>query len=495
MFSRVLVANRGEIAVRIIRSLRDLGIRAVVIYSDVDRGSLHVRLADEAYRLSGTQGYLDFAQIVDIAKESAVDAVHPGYGFLSENAEFAAACADAGLVFIGPHPDHIATMGAKVSAREAMKKAGLKVIPGSGAGTDADLIDCAREIGFPIMIKAAAGGGGRGMRLVHAPYGLPSALDAARRESMKAFRSDVVYLERAILRPRHVEIQVLGDSFGNAVHLFERDCSIQRRHQKLLEETPAPLTASARALIPEMALAAQRATAHLGYAGAGTMEFLLSEDDNSFYFLEMNTRIQVEHPITELITGLDIVQEQLRVAAGEPLGYTQDDVVHSGHALECRVYAEDPYRGFLPSPGLLKILREPSGGNVRNDTGYYEGAEVPAAYDALISKLCTWGPTREAAIQRMQRALFEYVIVGVDTNLSFLSSVLSTQAFQSGHYATDFIDRHPEVLRAPEPAQDVKRALAIASAYAQQRQRRSGSSAHSAAQGISAWRRTALTPS
>lgn len=498
MFSKVLIANRGEIAVRIIRTLRDMGIRSVALYTDADRTSLHVRMADEAYALSPLQdseGYLAIARIIDIAKHADVQAIHPGYGFLSENAEFAAACVDADITFIGPLPEHIEMMGSKTAAREVMKRTGLPLVPGSPAGSDDELMAAATQLTFPLLIKAAAGGGGRGMRLVHTLDELKTALSSARREALKAFGSDVVYLERAVLRPRHVEIQVFGDHQGNAIHLYERDCSIQRRHQKVIEEAPAPLADKAQGLLPEMADAARLATQHLGYVGAGTMEFLVSEEDNAFYFLEMNTRIQVEHPITELTTGLDLVEEQIRVAAGQSLQYQQNDIQRFGHAIECRVYAESPERGFLPSPGKIEILREPSGANIRNDTGYYQGAEVPTAYDALISKLCAWGPTRQTAINRMHRALHEYAVTGIDTNLVFLSNVMIHKAFQSGSYATDFIERYPETLLPPDTDKHAQKALAVVAGHAHQRKSILTSPPAPQTTSISAWRRAICEPS
>lgn len=501
MFTKVLIANRGEIAVRIARTLRDMGIRALAIFSEADRTARHVRIADEAYSLNplqDTEAYLNIAAIVDIARRSGAQAVHPGYGFLSENAEFASACADAGLVFIGPRPEHIEIMGSKTTARQTMAKAGLPLVPGSNAGSDAELAAAAEQIGFPLLIKAVAGGGGRGMRLVRNKEELQSVLTSARRESQNAFGSDEMFLEKAIVRPRHVEVQVLGDRHGNAVHLFERDCSIQRRHQKIIEETPAPLSDATKKLLPTMHQAAQQATQRLGYIGAGTMEFLVSEQDNAYYFLEMNTRIQVEHPITELTTGWDLIEAQIRIAADLPMGMKQENIRQLGHALECRVYAEDPYRGFLPSPGQIRVMREPSGPNVRNDSGYVQGAEVPSAFDAMISKLCTWGPTRQSAIQRMQRALCEYAIVGIDTNLAYLSSIVGHEAFRSGHYSTDFIERYHQELQPPPLDPLSRHALAASAVVAQQDTKvRIQSASHAAEHTgeISAWRRAVCEPS
>ena len=410
MFKKVLVANRGEIAVRIMRTLREMGICSVAIYSDADAAALHVRVADEAYRVgpaASVDSYLRGEVILDICREAQVDAIHPGYGFLSENAAFARSCAAAGITFIGPEPEAMEAMGSKTAARERMIAAGVPVVPGAEAGDVETLLSAASELGYPVMLKASAGGGGKGMRLVEGPDDLEAAWERAKSEARKAFGDDEVYLEKAIVRPRHVEIQILADRAGNTVHVFERDCSIQRRHQKVVEETPSPATDET--LIERMGEVAVRAAQAVGYHSAGTIEFLLGEDGD-FYFLEMNTRLQVEHPVTELVTGLDLVHEQVRIAAGEELGYAQSDIVRRGHAIECRVYAEDPSTGFLPSPGTIDVLRTPAGPGVRDDSGVYQGAEISSHYDPLISKLCVWAPTRQRAVARMRRALEEYIV-------------------------------------------------------------------------------------
>lgn len=498
MFKKVLVANRGEIAVRIMRTLREMGITTVAVYSDADANALHVRVADEAYRVGpapSAESYLITENILDVCRRAGVDAIHPGYGFLSENPGFARACAEAGVTFIGPEPEAMEAMGSKTAARERMIAAGVPVVPGAEAGNATELAAAAEEVGYPVMLKASAGGGGKGMRLVHTPDELESAWERAKSEAEKAFGDDQVYLEKAILKPRHVEIQVLADRQGNTVHLFERDCSIQRRHQKVVEETPSPV-ANAQ-LIDEMGEVAVRAAKAVGYHSAGTVEFLLGED-GSFYFLEMNTRLQVEHPVTELITGLDLVREQVRIAAGEELGYTQDDIHRSGHAIECRIYAEDPATGFLPSPGAIRVLRTPAGPGVRDDSGVYEGAEITSHYDPLISKLCTWAPTRELAIGRMRRALREYVVLGPKTNLSFHLKLMEHPAFCEGHYDTGFIDANREALLEPSPIGEESQLLALAAAITRssqeaQPQAPAAAASTQGAPSISPWRLGALT--
>jgi acetyl-CoA carboxylase biotin carboxylase subunit len=439
---KILVANRGEIAVRVIRACREMGIATVAVFSEADRAALHVRLADEARPIGpapSRESYLRIDRVLDAARSSGAEAIHPGYGFLAESAAFARACEEAGIVFIGPRSETIALMGEKTSARREAVAAGLPVVPGMLEPL-ADAGELAREaerIGFPLMLKAAAGGGGKGLRHVASPAELGPAVARARSEAASAFGDDRVYLEKAIPHPRHVEIQVLADHHGHAVHLFERECSIQRRHQKVIEESPSPfLTAELR---QEMGAAAVALVRRVGYTGAGTLEFLLDADRRA-YFLEMNTRLQVEHPVTEMVTGVDLVKLQIRVARGEPLPLGQDDLVQRGHAIECRVYAEDPEAGFLPSPGTIVALRTPGGPGVRDDSGVHEGGEVPIHYDPLISKLVAWGETRDEAIGRMRRAVSEYKILGIKTTLPFFERVLRHPAFLAGEYDTSFVD-------------------------------------------------------
>ncbi len=440
-FRKLLVANRGEIAVRVIRACRELGIRAVAIYSDVDRGALHVRFADEAYPCgpaAARESYLNMDRIVEIARRCGAEAIHPGYGFLSENAEFARRVTAAGLVFVGPRPDTIEEMGDKVVARRAQARAGVPIVPGTTEKhSDEQAAKFAREIGFPVMVKASAGGGGKGMRLVHEEGELQQAIRRARSEARASFGDDAIYLEKFVDEPRHIEIQILGDSHGNAIHLFERECSIQRRHQKVIEEAPA--NRMPPALREEMGRAAVAAAKTVRYEGAGTVEFLVDSKFN-FYFLEMNTRVQVEHPVTELITSVDIVKTGIRIAAGEPIGITQDQVGINGWAIECRIYAEDPEQNFRPSPGEVLIYRPPGGPGVRNDPGVYQGAEVTVYYDPMVSKLITWGRDRGEAIARMRRALREFVVKGIKTSIPFHQAVLENQKFLSGHFDTSFIE-------------------------------------------------------
>jgi acetyl-CoA carboxylase biotin carboxylase subunit len=467
MFKKVLIANRGEIAVRIIRTLHEMGIRAVAVYSDADRAALHVRLADEAYPIGpapARESYLNIERVLDAAKKSGAEAIHPGYGFLSENAAFVEACDRAGITFIGPPASAMRAMGSKTAAREKMAAAGVPIVPGAQSGSVEELLAAAERVGYPVMLKAASGGGGKGMRLVERVEDLPSAFERAQSEALKAFGDATVYLEKAILRPRHVEIQVLGDRDGNLVHVFERDCSIQRRHQKVVEETPSP--AASPELVRRMGEVAVRGAKAVGYFSAGTFEFLLGQDGN-FYFLEMNTRLQVEHPVTELVTGLDLVREMVRIAAGEPLGFGQDEVVRRGAAIECRVYAEDPSSGFLPSPGVIESLVVPSGPGVRDDSGAYPGAEISSYYDPLVSKLSVWAPDRARAVARMRRALGEYVVTGIKTNLAFHQKLFEHPEFVAGRYDTGFIDRfRDQLLGWPEVAADDAEVWAAAVAVA-----------------------------
>ncbi|MDX1546358.1 MAG: acetyl-CoA carboxylase biotin carboxylase subunit [Rhodothermales bacterium] len=461
---KVLIANRGEIAVRVIRTCKERGVATVAVFSEADRAAPHVRLADEAYEIGpapSSQSYLVAEKILDVARRSGADAVHPGYGFLSENADFAEACARAGIVFIGPPPEAIRAMGDKTAARAIMEEAGVPMAPGTTDAID-DAGEAARiadEIGYPVIIKAAAGGGGKGMRIVEDPKEFRRAMERAQSEAQSAFGDGRVFVEKYIVQPRHIEFQVLADAHGSVVHLFERECSIQRRHQKVIEEAPsAVLTPAVRARMGAAAVEAARAC---GYEGAGTVEFLVDQDLN-FYFMEMNTRLQVEHPVTEWITGLDLVAEQLRIAEGEPLGYGQDALAIHGHAVECRVYAEDPADGFLPSPGPLRRHAPPSGFGVRVDAGVEEGGEVLLHYDPMISKLTAWGRTREEAIARMDRALAEYEIAGVRTTIPFCRFVMRHEAFRSGHFSTHFVSDHfdPAALAPDDP--EAARAAALA---------------------------------
>jgi acetyl-CoA carboxylase, biotin carboxylase subunit len=472
-FRKVLVANRGEIAVRVTRTLREMGIAAVAVYSDADRASLHVRVADEAYPIGpapAAESYLRVEKIVAVAKQAGCDAIHPGYGFLSENPALPEACERAGITFIGPPASAMRAMGSKTAARDKMSAAGVPIVPGARCETTEEATAAAVKIGFPVMLKAASGGGGKGMRLVSAPEEMPTSWERARSEAKKFFGDDTVYIEKAIVRPRHVEIQVLGDREGNLVHVFERDCSIQRRNQKVVEETPSP--AASRDLVARMGAIAVQGAKSVGYFSAGTFEFLLAED-GSFYFLEMNTRLQVEHPVTELVTGLDLVREMVRVAEGEPLGFVQDDLMARGAAIECRVYAEDPATGFLPSPGVIEHLSVPAGPGVRDDGGAYQGCTISSFYDPLISKLSVWAPTRERAVARMRRALTEYVVTGIRTNLAFHEKLFAHPEFAAGRYDTGFIDRYKHELLDHLHVSDGRRdAVAVAIAVAAEQMER-----------------------
>ncbi len=449
-FAKVLIANRGEIAVRIARACRELGCTAVAVYGPGEENAAHVRAADEAYRLQSAAPlpYLDAEAVIAAARQAGAGAVHPGYGFLSENAAFAEACAAAGLVFIGPPPEAIRAMGEKIASREIAQAAGVPVVPGSdgpvASPEDAGVV--AERIGYPVAIKASGGGGGRGFRVARTAADLPEAFAGASGEATRSFANPDVYLERYLDRPRHVEMQVIGGPDGEMVVLGERDCSIQRRHQKLVEETPAPLfPAATRARMAEAAAALGRA---VGYRNAGTVEFILAED-GSFYFLEMNTRIQVEHPVTELVTGIDLVKEQIRVAAGWPLSFTQEEVQPRGHAIECRINAEDPGRNFAPAPGALSTYREPGGFGVRVETAMEPGAAILPNFDSMIAKLAVWGRDRDEAIDRMTRALADFAIGGVATTIPFHRNVMAHPAFRAGQVSTSFIPEHPEVIPPP----------------------------------------------
>ncbi len=464
MFKKVLVANRGEIAVRIIRACRELGIETVAVYSEADRRALHVRYADEAYLLGpapSRESYLRMDKIMDIARKAEVDAIHPGYGFLAEREDFSAACEEAGIVFIGPKPSSIAAMGDKAEARATVIRAGVPVVPGTedvGNMTDDELLAKAAEIGFPLLIKATAGGGGKGMREVTSLEEMPTLLQSARREAESAFGDGNVYLEKLIRGARHIEFQILADAHGNAVYLGERECSLQRRHQKLLEE--APSSALDDELRAKMGDVAVKAAQSVDYVNAGTIEFLLDKEKN-FYFLEMNTRLQVEHPVTEMVTGIDIVKEQIRIARGRPLSYTQDEVKFNGHAIECRVNAEDPHNNFMPSTGRITHSLLPTGPGVRVDTGVYPGFEITPFYDPMIAKLIVWGETRAQAILRMRRALEEYRIVGVRTNIPFHQTLMDSPRFMAGQYDTRFVEERFSMEDAAESRQDFSEVAAI----------------------------------
>lgn len=459
MFETVLVANRGEIAVRVIRTLRSMGVRSVAVFSDADADARHVREADTAVRIGpapASESYLSVERLLEAAARTGAQAVHPGYGFLAENAAFARACAEAGLVFIGPPADAIALMGDKIRAKETVQEAGVPVVPG---GRDPDLAEAALALGAPVLLKPSAGGGGKGMRLVRDLTRLEEEIASARREARASFGDDTLLVERWIDRPRHIEIQVLADGHGNVVHLGERECSLQRRHQKIIEEAPSVLLdEETRSAMGEAAVQAARSC---GYRGAGTVEFIVpGTDPSSYYFMEMNTRLQVEHPVTELITGLDLVEWQLRVAAGEPLGFTQADVRLTGHAVEARICAEDPARGFLPSGGTVLRLREPQGGGVRTDSGLTEGTEVGSLYDPMLSKVIAYGPDRATALRRLRAALAETVTLGVQTNAGFLRRLLAHPAVVSGDMDTGLVEREVEDLVPTDVPEEVYEAAA-----------------------------------
>ena len=470
---KILNATRGEFAVRVIRACRDMGLQSVAVYSDCDRAALHVRMADEAYPVGPNpprDSYLRIDRIIEAARRAGADAVHPGYGFLAENENFAAACRDANLTFIGPSAEAIALMGSKTAARQVAIKAGVPVVPGTeeplGDGVpETEVRTIAERIGYPLMLKAVAGGGGKGMRTVADPADLSGALRAARSEAGSAFGDSAVYLERRILAPRHIEVQLLADHHGTVLPFVERECSIQRRHQKVVEESPSlAVSADLRARLTSAAAAVARAA---GYTNAGTIEFLL-DADGSFYFLEMNTRLQVEHPITEQVTGVDLVQWQIRIARGDRLTLDAAALLAPrGHAVECRIYAEDPDAGFMPSPGLVRGLRVPQGPGIRDDSGLYEGAEVPIYYDPMISKLVAWGDDRAAALARMKRALAEYEVRGIRTTIPFFRWILEDEDFRAGRFDTTFVDRklgarNGQPLAAPDDEHAVLAAVAVA---------------------------------
>lgn len=467
MIKKVLIANRGEIAVRVMRSCRELGIKTVGVFSAADRASLHVRYADEAYLIGpapSNESYLVIDKIIEVAKKTKADAIHPGYGFLSENAAFSRRCQEEGIKFIGPSPYAISTMGDKITARKTMAEAGVPVVPGTQEKItdEKEAVKVIQDIGLPVMIKASAGGGGKGMRLVKNKEDITGAIHAARSEALAAFGDDAVYIEKYIESPHHIEFQVLADVHGNCVHLFERECSVQRRHQKVVEETPSPLlNPQLREEMGKYAVAAAKA---VNYEGAGTIEFIVG-DDLKYYFLEMNTRLQVEHPITERVVGVDLVKEQLNIANGNPLPFKQEDLKQTGHAIECRIYAEDVKQNFIPSPGQIKHISEPLGLGVRHDGYVYEGFDIPIYYDPMISKLICWSQSRDAAIRRMKRALYEYKITGVKTNIQFLAKIMRTPDFVQGNYNTHFIEKNLEFLLGADDCDALCEDMAIIAAF------------------------------
>jgi acetyl-CoA carboxylase biotin carboxylase subunit len=469
MFKKILIANRGEIACRVIRACREMRIGTVAVYSEADKDALHVRMADEAYHIGpapSNESYLRWEKIIEVAKRSGAEAIHPGYGFLSENAEFVRQVTAEGITFIGPPPEAMEGMGGKMSARKIAIEAGVPVVPGTTEALTSfeEAKEVAASFGYPIMLKASAGGGGKGMRLVMDEGDLQNALDAAQSEARASFGDDAVYIEKAVVRPRHIEIQVFSDKHGNHVHLGERECSIQRRHQKVIEECPSPInSAELRQQMGECAVMVAKA---VNYVGAGSVEFLVSDLDKSFYFLEMNTRLQVEHPVTELVTGIDLVREQIRVAWGEALSFAQDDISWDGHSIECRVYAEDPENNFLPSPGRITRLRIPQGPGIRDDGGVYEGAEVSIYYDPMISKFAVYGRNRAEAIDRMRRALQEYEIGGIKTTLPFFREIMEDEEFIDGKLDTGFIGRFNERKKPLEVSEEERDMALIAAALA-----------------------------
>ncbi|WP_050724300.1 acetyl-CoA carboxylase biotin carboxylase subunit [Vulgatibacter incomptus] len=493
MFRKILVANRGEIAVRVMRTCREMGVQTVAVYSDADRGALHVRTADEAVRVGAppsAESYLRIDRVIAAAKATGAEAIHPGYGFLSERAAFVEACEQAGIVFIGPPAAAMDAMGEKTQARRRMIAAGVPVVPGM-AEPEADIEKArafAAQCGYPVMIKAAAGGGGKGMRRVDSEREFDAAFGGAQREAKNAFGDDRVYIEKFLEKPRHVEIQVFADGHGNCIHLFERECSVQRRHQKVIEETPSPIVdPEMRAKMGEVAVRAAKA---VGYVGAGTCEFLVDAHMN-FYFLEMNTRLQVEHPVTELRTGLDLVRWQLEVAAGGKLPLAQDEVPSNGHAIEARINAEDPANGFMPSPGKITYLRLPGGPGTRIDGGVYPGYTVPMTYDSMIAKLIVWAPSRDEAIDRLKRALSEFVVKGITTNIGYLKRILAHREFLSGDYDTTFLGRCAKDLE-PVPNVELAKVALMASAIHQfqldhKRSRQLAASAEGAREAHSRW--------
>jgi len=466
MIKKVLVANRGEIAVRVMRSCREMGITSVAVFSEADRTAMHVRYADEAYFIGPSpspESYLNIDKIIEVARQSDADAIHPGYGFLSENASFSERCKKEGIIFIGPSAQVIRTMGDKITARKTMVDAGVPVVPGTEKISNEKLaMKKAGEIGCPIMVKASAGGGGKGMRLVNDEKDIINAIRAAKSEAREAFGDDSIYIEKYIESPHHIEFQILADNHGNTIHLFERECSVQRRHQKVIEETPSPIMIpDVRKKMGEIAIAAAKA---VNYSGAGTVEFIV-DDNLNYYFLEMNTRLQVEHPITERVVGVDLVKEQIRIASNEKLKIKQGELEQFGHAIECRIYAEDPDNNFMPSPGVIQHITEPLGLGVRHDGYVYEGYEIPIYYDPLISKLIVWARTRKEAIDRMKRALYAYKITGVKTSIQLLEKIMDTPDFVKGKYNTHFIEKNKKTLMSPQKPNKKIEDVAIIAAF------------------------------
>ncbi|MCY7375837.1 MAG: acetyl-CoA carboxylase biotin carboxylase subunit [Pyrinomonadaceae bacterium] len=469
MFKKILIANRGEIACRVIRACRDMNILTVAVYSAADRDALHVRMADEAYFIGAppsNESYLRGEKIIEVAKKSGAEAIHPGYGFLSENADFVRKVTAENLVFIGPSPDAMDAMGGKISARKIAIEANVPIVPGTTEPLETyeEAQRIAAQVGYPIMLKAAAGGGGKGMRFVPSAEDLKSAYENSKSEALASFSNDEVYIEKAVVRPRHIEIQVFSDKHGNHVHLGERECSIQRRHQKVVEECPSPI--NSKELRAAMGMSAIKVARAVNYVGAGTVEFLVSDETREFYFLEMNTRLQVEHPVTELVTGIDLVREQIRVAFGEKLSFTQDEIKWETHAIECRVYAEDPENNFLPSPGKITRLRVPQGNGVRDDGGVYEGAEVSIYYDPMISKLAVFGKNRAEAIDRLRRALREYEVGGIKRTLPFIREIVEDEEFIAGNLDTGFITGFNERRKAKKVDETMRDLAIIAAALA-----------------------------
>jgi acetyl-CoA carboxylase biotin carboxylase subunit len=466
MIQKILIANRGEIALRIMRSCKEMGIRTVAVYSDVDRTSRHVAYADEAVCIGSSlasESYLNIEKIINASKQFKADAIHPGYGFLSENAHFARRCKEEGIIFIGPDAYCIESMGDKISARQNMIKAGVPVVPGTAEDLQPkDLIRLCRKIGLPIIIKATAGGGGKGMRLVRDEQELQEAYYSAKSEAKTSFGNDVVYIEKYIESPHHIEIQLLGDTYGNVIHLFDRECSVQRRHQKIVEESPSPFIDEKTRL--KMGLVAVKAAKVIGYAGAGTIEFLVDEKMN-FYFLEMNTRLQVEHPVTEEVLGLDLVKEQIHIANGKRLRFKQKEILQRGHAIECRICAEDAQNNFTPSPGIICHIQSPQGIGVRIDSHIYDGYEVPVHYDPMLGKLIVWATTREYALERMRRVLYEYKITGIKTNIDYLRKIIDTRDFVKGNYTTHFIEENSKKLQQEGKQNEELEDIAVIAAY------------------------------
>lgn len=467
MIKKVLIANRGEIAVRVMRSCYEMGIRSVAVYSEADRTSRHVLYADEAECIGpalSMDSYLCIDKIITVAKKHGVDAIHPGYGFLSENAEFAKRCEEEGIIFIGPKPETMSRMGDKIQARANMIAAGVPVVPGTHKklSSPAEAVEICNQIGYPVIVKASMGGGGKGMRVAKCESEVIPMYEAAKSEARSSFGDDTVYIEKYVEGPHHIEFQILGDKYGNVIHLFDRECSVQRRHQKIVEESPSPFVdASLRKLMGDAAVAAAK---YVGYVGAGTIEFLVDKDKN-FYFLEMNTRLQVEHTITEEVCGLDLVKQQILIADGHPLVYKQEDIKQRGHAIECRICAEDTDNGFRPTPGLIHQLMEPQGAGIRIDSAAYQGYEIPIYYDPMIGKLIVWAAKREYAIERMRRALYEYKLIGLTTNIGYLRRLIDVPQFKEGNYDTSFIEQNQDRLKKRKGYHNESEDIAAIAAY------------------------------